>query len=48
MKANASFQENVGIGTPVPQQLLHLNVTTGHGEGMRIDSAIAGHSPSTR
>jgi hypothetical protein len=37
---------NVGIGTSSPQQLLHLNVTAGHGEGMEIDSAIAGHSPA--
>jgi len=37
---------NVGIGATNVQQLLHLNVTAGHGEGMRIDSAIAGHSPA--
>ena len=37
---------NVGIGTATPQQLLHLNVTPGHGEGMEIDSSIAGHSPA--
>ena len=37
---------NVGIGNTNNQQLLHLNVTAGHGEGMRIDSAIAGHSPA--
>jgi hypothetical protein len=42
----AEFQDNVGIGTNSPRQLLHLNVTPGHGEGMRIDSAIAGHSPA--
>jgi len=42
----AEFQNNVGIGTNNPQQLLHLNVTAGHGEGMEIDSAIAGHSPA--
>lgn len=37
---------NIGIGTTSPQQLLQLNVTTGHGEGMEIDSAISGHSPA--
>ena len=42
----AEFQDNVGIGTNQPQQLLHLNVTAGHGEGMEIDSALAGHSPA--
>ncbi len=42
----ASFGSNVGIGTTSPTQLLHLNVTAGHGEGMEIDSAIAGHSPA--
>lgn len=34
----------VGINTPQPTQPLHLNVT--QGEGMLIDSAIAGHSPA--
>jgi Chaperone of endosialidase len=38
---------DVGAGVPNPrQQLLQLNVTKGHGEGMRIDSAIQGYSPA--
>jgi hypothetical protein len=40
------FAANVGIGVSAPQQLLHLNVTPGHGEGLRIDSAVAGHAPA--
>src|SRR5439155_755478 len=42
----ATFQDRVGIGTSAPEQLLHLNVHAGQGEGMRIDSALAGHSPA--
>jgi hypothetical protein len=46
--ADADFKGNVGIGlvAGAPEQLLHLNVAEGHGEGLRIDSAIAGHSPA--
>jgi len=36
----------VGIGMASPQQPLHLNVLSGHGEGMRIDSADGGHNPA--
>ncbi len=43
---DAIFQDRVGIGTSTPQQLLHLNVHAGQGEGMRIDSALPGHSPA--
>lgn len=46
VKGAATFQQNVGIGTLAPQQLLHLNVTPGHGEGIRIDSGIGGHAPA--
>jgi hypothetical protein len=37
---------NVGIGTNTPQQLLHLTVTSGHGEGMQLDSAVPGDAPA--
>jgi trimeric autotransporter adhesin len=37
---------NVGIGTNTPSQLLHLSVTSGHGEGMQIDSGVAGDAPA--
>jgi hypothetical protein len=46
IELNGMFVGKVGIGTATPSQLLHLNVTPGHGEGMQIDSAIAGHSPA--
>jgi hypothetical protein len=42
----ADFGSDVGIGTATPSQLLHLKVTPGHGEGMQIESGIAGHSPA--
>jgi endosialidase-like protein/Regulator of Chromosome Condensation (RCC1) repeat protein len=41
-----SANGNVGIANNSPQQLLHLSVTSGHGEGMRIDSAIVGDTPA--
>jgi alpha-tubulin suppressor-like RCC1 family protein len=43
---NQSISGNLGIGTATPQQPLHLIVAEGQGEGMRIDSAVAGHSPA--
>lgn len=30
----------------IPQQLVHLEVPSGYGEGMRIDSASPGHAPA--
>ena len=45
-EGGAIFQDRVGIGTATPEQLLHLNVHAGQGEGMRIDSALPGHSPA--
>lgn len=36
----------VGLNTNSPQQMLHLNVGAGMGEGMEIDSATAGHAPA--
>jgi len=37
---------SIGAGAATSGQLLQLNVTPGFGEGMEIDSAIAGHSPA--
>jgi Chaperone of endosialidase len=36
----------VGIGITTPVQLLHMNVITGQGEGIEIDSPVAGHEPA--
>ncbi len=43
---NQSISGSLGIGTATPQQPLHLIVAEGQGEGIRIDSAVAGHSPA--
>ncbi len=40
------MNQKIGIGTNAPVQLLHMNVITGQGEGMEIDSLIAGHAPA--
>lgn len=42
---NGVINGKVGINT-VPQQVLHVNVPSGLGEGMQIDCATAGHSPA--
>ncbi len=42
----SNFMGAVGIGVTNPVQLLHMNVITGQGEGMEIDSPIAGHAPA--
>jgi hypothetical protein len=42
---NGVIDGKVGINT-VPQQVLHVNVPHGKGEGMQIDCATEGHSPA--